>query len=51
MKRTDYGQFDTQALRDMCGAGELRYPASADKSTLIAILEEADDWDEIYPPE
>ena len=49
-KRTDYGQFDIQTLRDMCGADEIRYPASADKQTLIAILEEADDWDEIYEP-
>ena len=47
-KITDYGQFDLQTLRDLCGADELRYPASADKATLIDILEDADFWDEYY---
>lgn len=48
MKQTDYGQFDLQALRDMCGSAEIRYPSRADKATLIELLEEADTWDEIY---
>lgn len=44
---TDYGQMDIQTLRDLCGADEIRYPASADKSTLVELLEDADFWDEI----
>ncbi len=47
MKDDYYEQFDQQTLRDMCGEGELRYPASADKATLISILEDADFWDEV----
>ncbi len=43
----NYGQHDIQVLRDLCGADEIRYPASADKGTLIELLEEADFWDEL----
>ncbi len=46
MKEDDYEKLDCQALRDLCGAREIRYPSKADKPTLIDVLVDAD-FDEI----